>query len=231
MPSTSIEDFKLLVGLPEIDPNATQYERFRNEVGIDLPDDYVSWSREYSTLEICNELIVFNYLSTRVDLIGAERCSESLDSVRRVQYRDERSHVYNEIGLKIDPKPRLPVYPDEGGLFLWGSDNNAAQYMWNTGYKDPNKWTIVAFDGRWHEFDCGFLEFLVNLLHLRYSGSNLFMPNWPWLPAIQEYVGKVDGEEIWNVPEQWMDFYEDFELRSESGDFNWGDISWMDQYR
>lgn len=41
----------------------------------------------------------------------------------------------------------LPIYPEHGGIVCWGSDQNGAQYDWDTSGADPDRWTI-AITGR-----------------------------------------------------------------------------------
>lgn len=53
-------------------------------------------------------------------------------------------------------RPSFPVYPEPGGLLMWGNTPNADHCMWLTD-PDPEKWTIVIENADFWHFKGGLL--------------------------------------------------------------------------
>lgn len=224
--------FEDIAGAPSIPPNSSRYVDFRAEIEIPLPDDYLAWASRYSTIEVCNELLVTNLISTREQWSTKEDYSTQLDGLRLT--RDivpERIDVLDEEARVIGPSPWLPIFPEIGGLFPWGNDRNAVLYMWDTRRDDPNQWTIVLYDGTWCEFNCGFLQFLVNLLSGEYRNSPMFLKCWPWLPAFRELEGDFADGPQWHVPWKWRPYYLEYERKLGGLEYSEESLSWTEQFR
>ncbi|WP_025274148.1 hypothetical protein [Haloglycomyces albus] len=228
-----LRDFVTLVGEPEIDPGPPQYEKFSNETGINLPDDYCAWAAHYSALEVCNELLVANFLSHRERWTTRNNHMSVLRGLRaaRDATPEARVCVFDAANRPIGPQPWPPLYPEKGGLFYWGGDQNGAMYLWDTRNQDPNRWTVVVYDGTWQEFECGFLSFLVKLLQGEFRESPMFIEGWPWIPAIKEARPLPHGEIDWHVPARWASYFEEYEERQNDVFDDWEDLSWVDRYR
>lgn len=231
MTLSKIQRFRDLAGCAETDPRATGYQEFMEAFGFRLPEDYLAWAREYSTLNVCGEMLVNNLISTRLGRPDRQAIEQSMSWALQAGSVGDRLYVYNGNGDRIGPLPGLSVFPQEGGIFPWGNDNNGALYMWDAQHEDPSKWTVVAYDGDWYEFGCGFLDFMLNLFDGNYSDAGLFLKGWPWVPAVQEYAGEVEGVESWHVPSKWIDFFDEYQFRLEEPGFSFKDMAWVDRFK
>lgn len=65
-----------------------------------------------------------------------------------------------------------PVYPDSGGLLLWGSIRNGGYALWLTGAGEPQDWPVVLTSQQcdhWERFDGTVCEFLTEVAAARYD--------------------------------------------------------------
>jgi hypothetical protein len=229
-----LSDFVALVGEPEVLPGWSESDGFYLKSGVRLPEDYLLWAQRYSTIEICNELLVNNLVAARINQLSRKEFAGLHDGVRVTRdILPHRIDVLDSQSRPIGPRPWLPVFPELGGIIAWGNDNNGAQYFWDTSISDPNQWTILIYDGTWQEFDCGFLEFLINLLRGAYLNSPLFMDCWPWIPAIREYRGDIEDGEVWNIPARWQSYFSEYYRRRERGMLRYDKVSlrWAEEFR
>jgi hypothetical protein len=69
-----------------------------------------------------------------------------------------------------------PVFPEPGGLLLWGVGVREEHFFWVTEKSDPADWNVVVTDGSytgWTEFPGGMGEFLVEVATGRWDTSPL----------------------------------------------------------
>ena len=67
-----------------------------------------------------------------------------------------------------------PVYPDPGGLLLWGSIRDGGYAFWLTESGDPGDWPVVIASQQcdhWERFDGTVCEFLTEVAAARYDAS------------------------------------------------------------
>lgn len=94
-----------------------------------------------------------------------------------------------------------PVYPDPGGLLLWGNTWNADQLFWLTRDEDPDSWTVAIWYrqlAEWDTFDGGFAAFLLALVAGAYPMADELLP--PPSPEVPEWETHDD----WDHPPEGM---------------------------
>lgn len=67
-----------------------------------------------------------------------------------------------------------PVYPDPGGLLLWGSIRDGGYALWLTGAGEPEDWPVVIASQKcdhWERFDGTVCEFLTEVAAARYDAT------------------------------------------------------------
>jgi hypothetical protein len=227
-----IEEFRSQVGPAELSVQRSDDRDLSRSLGFRLPEDYLEWASEYESLEICGELIVWNWCSTRRVPITTEIASSMLAGIELGSDSPEgRRDVLDRQGTSIGPKPWIPAIPGPGGLFPWGTDANGTLYLWDARETDPNNWSVLTYNRIWREFNCGFVEFLVRLLRSEFRNSPMFVREWPWIPAIRELESDNEGVVEWHTPNRWREYFEAFSEIEEDMDFDWEDFSWADRFR
>ncbi|MEZ5941523.1 MAG: SMI1/KNR4 family protein [Planctomycetaceae bacterium] len=146
-----IDKLAALMPPPE-DPlfNGTQeqWDRFKREVGLELPEDYF--------------LVVTTYGSGRF-LAGEFKVANPFDP-------DDQDFASFELTRLREMRERSPedvpfaLYPEEGGLYPFGIDGNGNTFLWKTN-SNPGKWEIVCFNSEDYSesVNHSLIEFLVLL--------------------------------------------------------------------
>ncbi|WP_133884250.1 hypothetical protein [Glycomyces sp. NRRL B-16210] len=221
-----------LIGVPEIQVDPVRDRTLSESLGIQLPSDYLQWASQYETLEICNEMIVWNWLSKLRPLPTPASVGATLEGIDLARATAQgRENVLDSEDNATGPRPWLPIYPEAGGLFPWGTDTNGTLYLWDARNSDPDDWTVVLYNRSWREFDCGFTEFLVRLMRQEYRNSRMFIREWPWLSTVRELESEDSGALVWHTPRRWSDYFEEYSRRRDDIDYEWDDFSWVDRFR
>lgn len=231
-PAISTEEFQQLVGYSELEHSTISAAQALIEYGVAFPAGYLEWASRYNTLAICDELVVYNFLDVVSGFDKAKLVAMSevyMDPVSGSTY--PRMAVFDHEGEPLGKLDPLPLYPDDNGLLLWG-EGGGDSYFWNASRADPSDWTIVVTDNEehWQEFEFGFLEFLVRLLNHSLARPDGDDTDWPWLPAIEECVGREDDLFLWHTPERWRGYFSE-KSRREQQQLNFGDLDWVDRFR
>lgn len=119
------------------------------ELGTRLPSDYLDLIRVYGSGTFCNTLDIFSPF-------GPKRLKLQHDS-RREFYCGMLSGFPARL-----PKPKFPVYPEEGGILVVGGDEFSTHFCWLTRGL-PDSWPLIWFDDYMVEyeiFDLALSEFL-----------------------------------------------------------------------
>jgi hypothetical protein len=227
------QEFRDLVGLPELSVSSLDSRDLQNSLALKFPSDYQEWARQYESIEICNELIVWNWFSARRPRITTESASAMLRGMELAEGAfSNRSDVFDAQGLRSpDPKPWIPLTPGPGGIFPWGTDSNGTLYLWDARSANSESWTVVIYNRTWRDFECGFVEFLVRLLRGEYQNTAMLTREWPWIPAIRELEREVDGVLSWHTPTRWTAYYEAYSEKEDDFDYEWEDFSWVERFR
>ncbi len=127
------------------------------ELGVELPHDYREFVLTYGSGLFAGLYVVYNPLAAS-PLIRLKSQVEKVCATERQ--------------LRLFPRPnavRYPIFPEEGGLFPWGRDENGNYYHWLT-EGAPAEWVVVenSVRGKGHRrHDCSMTEFLVGILEGR----------------------------------------------------------------
>lgn len=109
-----------------------------NAIEIELPDDFREFIATYGTGVIDNFLLVHNPFATIADVnLFAEQCRVS-EALRYLRQRHRADFPF-------------AVFPERGGLFLWGSTHNGDELFWVTD-GPPNSWKCIALSSDGSEF-------------------------------------------------------------------------------
>lgn len=99
-------------------------------LGLGLPDDFKALVRRYGRGEFCDLLFTYPPFGQRALIDYVAR----LDDERMV--RDEFPENYP-----------YPLYPEPGGLLIWGGTSNGHHLCWLTGGA-PDDWPVVVWQPR-----------------------------------------------------------------------------------
>ncbi|MFD0558684.1 hypothetical protein FB566_4637 [Stackebrandtia endophytica] len=188
----SLADFMGLVG-----PSESRYPRLgwgevEDALGVVLPTDYKAWGSEYVSLHVDRFLAIDNFATpVYFERDFSETVASGLVSVRRSMERSGRMYLIDDQDQVVgEDLAALPVYPEPGGLLMWGSSTYTGSFMWLMDGDDPDEWPIVVTnrDSEWWQFDGGFLDFLVGVLRGDVR-CPMIKPEWLKAPAIEELVG------------------------------------------
>ncbi len=93
-----------------------------------------------------------------------------------------------------------PVYPEPGGLLIWGNTWNADQLFWLT-EGEPDEWPVAVWYrqlAEWDRFDGGFASFMLALVTGTYPMVEELLP--PRTPDVPEWETHSD----WGHPAEGM---------------------------
>ncbi|MFD8082862.1 hypothetical protein ACFV4F_14370 [Kitasatospora sp. NPDC059722] len=162
---TDLEDLVRLAGwTPLQGPPRVGWDAAQRAAGIELPSDYREFVDVFGSGEFRGDLGVLDPLPGPGGPAGD-------DGVRRMLRRTTedvgpRFRAMREDSFDLCP---YPVYPEPGGLLLWGGNYNGDHCFWLTADDDPDRWPVVLWDrGRfpdaWSRYDMGMAEFLLLVL-------------------------------------------------------------------
>ncbi|MEN3534141.1 hypothetical protein AAH991_03425 [Microbispora sp. ZYX-F-249] len=153
-------ELEALIGPPAKAAPPVDWPRVERDTGLTFPRDYRELTARYAQLTLGEYLIidhpgVFPERSERraaIDGLGSIRPDRTLEYVYLLDDEGE---------TRVPP---FPFFPEEGGLYPWGSTVDGQTLCWLTS-ADPDHWTImVAEYGRYWHFRGSLLEFLVGIL-------------------------------------------------------------------
>ena len=135
--------------------SAIQWTEIENDLGTKLPADYREFDAIYGEGFIGNEL-------------GISIGEDLGDAIEDTQ---------SNIGVLRDEFPELyPVllFPEPGGLLVWGGSGSGHHWYWSTESKHPDLWTVVMYeDGtyppKFHRFGVSMTEYLVRFLRREWT--------------------------------------------------------------
>ncbi|MGP3988684.1 SMI1/KNR4 family protein [Streptomyces sp. 3N207] len=119
-------------------------------LGLSLPADFKQVVRLYGAGQFCDEL-------------------STCPPERIIEYNQELLTAWGPLREEHSEEFPFPLYPEPGGLLVWGLDSLGGVLCWLTEGK-PDEWEVVKWkqrDGEFHEWDCGAAEFLTAQIELR----------------------------------------------------------------
>jgi len=175
-----VADLEELIGPPQKRPPAVNWKKLESSLGLTFPADYKELCSRYPTLEFDDFLLWVNagMWAPRAVIRGAV---EDLEFLRRRNRSDMR--ILDDSGRR-SKRPMFPLYPEVGGLLMWGGTVNGDNCMWLTD-PDPEKWTIVIENREFWHFQGSLLEFLVGVLDRRVK-CPLFPSEFPTSLTVKE---------------------------------------------
>lgn len=160
---------------PPMRPTASPWHLAPAEVGFQFPDDYRDFVDLYGCGLINDSLLIWTP-SLEWDKVREGDAREQFTGLLSGAPSDMCDYFAELHEDEPDENP-YPMYPDEGGLIVWGKTHYSPNhFFWLTGDPDPNKWPVIAWNrsGDWFRFDGGFGDFLLANL------SGVFPESW-WI--------------------------------------------------
>lgn len=168
----------------------------RAEVGIDFPADYRDFIDRFGGGVVRHELAVHAPKAWPTD--GYARFEGFVrDTTQDGGIGDYLAGAYEDGDFKECP---YPVYPEPGGLLIWGNTLNADQLFWLT-EGEPHEWPVAVWYrqlGEWDRFDGGFADFMLALVTGAYPMVEELLP--PRNPEVPEWDTRYD----WDHPVEGM---------------------------
>jgi hypothetical protein len=127
-----------------------QWRAAERELDLVFPTDYREFVFAYGTGTFATEYSVYS------PFWGAEY----FDHVRYL------CQIEREFRVEFPNRVPYPVWPEPGGVFPWGSDQNGNYYLWLTD-GPPDLWQVVTNEPRGHgyrEHDCTMTEYLAGVM-------------------------------------------------------------------
>ena len=158
----SIVDLERLVGPPSQPPIRVDWPAFEAALGLQLPSDYKDVFDVYRTLEFGQFVGVFHPGSD-----AEENRHDTVATLSPLKYMIDEMGGLEDVAAVDgeEERVRFAVYPEPGGLLLWGSTWNGDLCLWHTIGEDPNLWPTVITDSIvFWEYPNGMTEFLVGVM-------------------------------------------------------------------
>ncbi|MES9542865.1 hypothetical protein [Actinomadura sp. NPDC000600] len=156
-----VAELEALIGPPQKRPPAVDWPAIERGLGLTFPADHKELCARYPSLNFDGFLTWVNpgMWTPRVFVKGAK---DGLEFLRQRKAHFPVMTLLDNRGHETR-RPAIPVYPEPGGLLMWGNTYNADHCMWLTD-PDPEKWTIVIENANFWHFQGGLLDFLVGIL-------------------------------------------------------------------
>ena len=180
-----IADLEALIGPPQKRPPAVDWQTIESGLGLTFPTDHKELCARYPSLN-------FDGFLTWINSGLWDPCTYVRGARDDLEFLRQRNRRFPEMDLidrhgRTSKRPRYPIYPEPGGLLMWGNTYNADHCMWLTD-PNPEKWTIVIENSQFWHFQGSLINFLVGIL----DGSvrcPLISDDWPSSFAVEEIGG------------------------------------------
>ncbi|WP_147339424.1 SMI1/KNR4 family protein [Actinomadura spongiicola] len=155
-------DLEQLVGAVQFSGPDVQWAELESAAGLRFPDDYKRIFQKYPDLEFDRFLRVSHPGGDVQGFLAGVNCA--LDSLRYLAAESDRILLVDDFGNE-KLVPRMPIFPDAGGLFHWGGTQNGDYCLWLTSDPDPNRWPIlITDDTKYWRYEGGIVDFLVGVM-------------------------------------------------------------------
>jgi hypothetical protein len=149
-----VEYFADLVGWAGTGNPNIDWQEVEESLGLALPDDYKLFIARFPRGFIQNYIQICppRLHDGRLDLLGTFRIV--LDNMREM--REDRPEDFP-----------FPIYPEPGGLIIWGNAKRGEYFYWLPSSPNPNEWEIVVSGSGWEDlvkFPGPMIRFLTGLV-------------------------------------------------------------------
>lgn len=134
-------------------------------LGTRLPSDFKLLMNAYGTGSWLNFYWTMNPLDPRLSGFWLDPGHREMEYWRRLRHEDPELVPY-------------PIWPDAGGLLIWGGNENGGTLFWLT-EGDPDMWPTVATEDRTPEYHV-FGQPCTDLLLSAITESNAVLAATPW---------------------------------------------------
>lgn len=162
----------------------------QRRIGVDLPGDYKELADKYPLLLIDKSLPVlhpatpepprnrYNIVNLISSAINHSRFVVDFEPTELITYTPGIEGGSSQVELLASESIPFPVYPENGGLLVWGLCENGSQCCWLT-EGTPDDWTIfVASEPECWHYRGSITQFLVDIL-IRRVPCPAFPPDFP----------------------------------------------------
>lgn len=143
---------------------AVDFEMIRDDLGVDLPDDYKELTRRYSAIEIGGFLRIYSPVPGREGGY-CEELREDLAILQDLCEADEEGELSGGY---------VP-FPAAGGLIPWGSSLSGDSFYWKAVNSEGFGWPVVVGtrNGDWWEYQGGLIDFVCGLVEGTIESSGI----------------------------------------------------------
>jgi hypothetical protein len=152
------DELARMVSLPSTTRTQEDWEAVERSLGLALPGDYKN------LIEVVGPGAFDGYLLLPSPFF-VSKTDNQFDFFQYVDYAEDAMDAPLERG-----ELPYPLYPDPGGMLVWGGTIDGDLLFWNTTRPDPDTWTVVACD-RWPEYWMEFRGSVTGFLVAYLSGT------------------------------------------------------------
>ncbi|TDU80341.1 hypothetical protein EDD91_7177 [Streptomyces sp. KS 21] len=163
-----------LADLRRVEPARIDWVVVETALGTALPPDFKLLAEQYPLLQF-GDYMSFHTPQPGTEEAWARALAEEREDVADLLDVDELSDL-------------LAVYPEPGGLLIWGSSIDGDTFLWTTAGSGSEEWqvTVASHNGDWWHYTAGAVQFTADLI----SGAVE-----PWgLPRVRPEVITIGGE-------------------------------------
>ncbi|MGH3390110.1 MAG: SMI1/KNR4 family protein [Actinomadura sp.] len=149
------------------------WTRVEAELGLSLPGDFKEIVRRYGAGRFCDDL---------------STCAPDL----LLEYNQGLPASWGPIRAENPGEFEFPLFPEPGGLVIWGLDSIGGALCWLT-EEAPEQWEVVLWkqrDGEFERWDCGAAGFLAAQIERRVAEAEDEGQAFgaPWFTPVRELV-------------------------------------------
>ncbi|WP_160311534.1 SMI1/KNR4 family protein [Streptacidiphilus melanogenes] len=149
---------------PAVPVASPPWERSRAEIGLDFPSDYRAFVDLYGAGEFGtpDSLACHVHAPTSCLLPGGR---ETGFKGYIEWHASEMDDLFgSELDEEDDTKPAYRIFPEPGGLLIWGENEQGDLYFWLTSDGPPDQWPVVMWARgpvTTYRFDMGMVDVLL----------------------------------------------------------------------
>ena len=155
-----------LLGVPGEVVGRVPWDSSCAEVGFDFPEDFRDFIDTYGSI-VLNKLLHIWSPQLAPNRFNAPSGLSSFSHYVWFSSRDGGQGVLRgRLRSRWPATQPYPIWPEEGGLILWGNSPRRHQCYWATEGGDSNSWPIVVWfnETEWLRFDMPFSQFLLEVV-------------------------------------------------------------------
>jgi hypothetical protein len=155
-----------LLGLPDEVDGRVPWDSSRAEVGFDFPEDFRDFIDTYGSVVLNNLLSIWSPQIAPRRFNAPSGLSGFSNYVWFCSKEGGQGILRERLRSRWPEGQPYPVWPERGGLILWGRSPRKHQCYWVTEGDDSNSWPIVVWfdETEWLRFDMSFSQFLLEVV-------------------------------------------------------------------